>query len=91
MSLAADWNLPVPPKEKPPQYGKPQDESKRDVCQGCLTGNFWLCRSFPGAAKKHVEREEEVGKRKKKRRKPTRIEMAAAEEERPSPRVFRRK
>lgn len=42
-------------------------EEKRVVCEGCRTGNYWLCKSFPGQAPVHAEREIEYRKRKKRR------------------------
>lgn len=96
MSLVADYNLKVSLKERREakenlDFARSRKEEPRtDLCEGCRTGNFWLCKSFPGVAKTHVEREQEVAKKKKQRKRPTRLEIAASEEERPSPRVFRR-
>lgn len=33
------------------------EKEERKICEGCRTGNYYLCNSFPGRAKKHVERE----------------------------------
>lgn len=42
------------------------DKEERKICEGCRTGNYFLCNSFPGQAKAHAERE--VGYRRKKKR-----------------------
>ncbi len=43
------------------------DKEERVVCEGCRTGNYWLCKSFPGSAPEHAQREVEFRKRKKRR------------------------
>lgn len=44
-------------------------EEKREVCEGCRSGNYWMCKSFPGVATDHIKRELEYRKAKAKRRK----------------------
>lgn len=44
-----------------------EDNSKRPVCEGCRTGNYYLCKSFPGKASEHAQREIEYRKSKIRR------------------------
>lgn len=57
-----------------------EKEEKRKICEGCRTGNYFLCNSFPGVAKAHADRE--IAYRKKKARQTERAGRA--------PQVFRR-
>lgn len=57
-----------------------KNEKQRKICQGCITGNPFLCSSFPGRAPEHAQRE--VSYRKKKARQ---VERARGQ-----PQVFRR-
>ena len=41
-----------------------EKDEKRKICEGCRTGNYYLCNSFPGQAKQHGEREIDYRKRK---------------------------
>lgn len=43
------------------------EDEKRKICEGCRTGNYWLCKSFPGQAPEHAQREADYRKRKKRR------------------------
>ncbi len=60
----------------------PFEKTKDDLCKGCLTGNFFECRSFPGAAKVHAGREKAYQKAKGKHRRQVRAP--------PEERVYRR-
>jgi len=44
-----------------------EKDEGRKICQGCLTGNYFLCSSFPGQARAHAEREIEYRKKKARR------------------------
>lgn len=44
-----------------------EKDEKRKICEGCRTGNYFLCDSFPGKAKEHAEREVAYRKRKSRR------------------------
>lgn len=57
-----------------------EKEEKRKICEGCRTGNYFLCNSFPGVAKAHADRE--IDYRKKKARRQERANR--------DPQVFRR-
>lgn len=43
------------------------ENEKRKICEGCRTGNYYLCNSFPGRAPEHAEREIEYRRRKARR------------------------
>jgi len=43
-----------------------EQEEKRVICEGCRTGNYFLCNSFPGQAKSHAQYEIDYAKAKKK-------------------------
>lgn len=43
------------------------DKEERKICEGCRTGNYFLCSSFPGRAKVHAEREIDYRKKKTRR------------------------
>lgn len=62
------------------------DDEKREICEGCRTGNFWMCKSFPGSAKEHIKREEEFRKRKAAKRKERKLDQRPPQQTR----VFRR-
>lgn len=40
---------------------------KRKICEGCRTGNYFLCNSFPGRAEEHARRELDYRKKKSRR------------------------
>lgn len=40
------------------------EKEERKICEGCRTGNYYLCNSFPGKAKKHAKEEIQYRKRK---------------------------
>lgn len=44
-----------------------ETEEKRKICEGCRTGNYYLCNSFPGQAPAHAEREISYRRSKAKR------------------------
>lgn len=50
---------------------KEEREEKRKICEGCRTGNYYLCNSFPGQAQEHAQRE--IDYRRSKTRKLERI------------------
>lgn len=41
-----------------------EEKEERVVCEGCRTGNYFLCNSFPGKASNHAEREVQYRKYK---------------------------
>jgi len=34
-----------------------EKDENRKICEGCRTGNYYLCSSFPGRAKQHADQE----------------------------------
>ena len=58
-----------------------EKDEKRTSCEGCRTGNYFLCDSFPGKPKEHAQREVDYRKRK------ARLKGRAA---RGGPQVYRR-
>lgn len=43
-----------------------KENDHRKICEGCRTGNYFLCLSFPGRPKEHAQREIEYRKYKAK-------------------------
>lgn len=44
-----------------------EEREERKICEGCRTGNYYLCNSFPGQAQKHAQREIDYRRSKTKR------------------------
>lgn len=61
-----------------------KEQVRQVECQGCLTGNPFLCKSFPGSAPAHAEDHAAWQKRRAKDR------QRQLELERAEARVFRR-
>lgn len=60
----------------------PFEKKSDDLCPGCLSGNIFQCRSFPGSAKVHTAKEKAYQKSKGKHRRQVRAP--------PQERVYRR-
>jgi hypothetical protein len=40
------------------------DETGRVICEGCITGQWWKCKSFPGKAEEMNQKPAKESKRK---------------------------
>jgi len=58
------------------------DPKTKTLCEGCLTGNPFKCRSFAGNASQHASREKAYAKAKGRQRRQQRAP--------PEPRVYHR-
>jgi hypothetical protein len=56
-----------------------EKEEKRKICEGCRTGNYFLCNSFPGVAKEHGQREVDYRRKKSRRLERERINRAQSQ------------